>query len=416
MILRGNKCYRYRVLLALVLILLSIVTLVTTLPILVQAGGSSGGGGSGGSVGGGPVPAGPPLIIEKTWEPGMQPREVTVQLMGKKAWLEWLVEEVVLNESNGYRAVVQDTNQNFPEDLVERPDKNLNDFLYIKEVGVNPADVEVDSISVTDTQFSFSIQKKYGYFPQTTDVAIKLHNEITGQVITRNMTYTAANWYFGHGSSWRNTVDFTATIPGYNPFCPSYYQRDWLTIRYYKNSGSSLDKGLKEYDIYLSETGWGGLELSLPETNYFDYESNGREQDFIVKNQKEPDPQKFAVTILNKKPQPTQPTNTTRPTQPTNTTQETQTTRPTGPTKSVQTTGQTTAGTQPRPSTRVTKPREPNFSTIPIRAHVSAEKTSQHKILPKTTFAPGISNWLAVLVLLPVVLLTHCFIRRAKKQ
>ena len=357
-----GRRYRPRVFLVFALMLFAVVSFIT--PLSVQAGGS------GGSVGGGPVPLGPALKIKKIWEPDTEPREIKIQLRGKCFWEDWLVEEVVLNESNGYQAVVQDTNKNYPENLMERPNKDLNKFLYIKELGVDPKEVEISPIKVSDSQFAFTVTKDSKPYNENTTVKINLHNEVTGEVTSGNMTYREANWAFSLPSSWNNTVDFTVTIPGFNPFSASYHGRQAFMVTYYKEQGRPFAKDLTEYDLYLRETGWGGLELLLPETNHVDYYGDGKDFRIDEDDPKELKQAQFEVTILNKKPQPTE----------------------------------------------TTKPSEPSFSTVSTGTYVTSVETSHKKVLPKTALAPGTGGLYAIMVLVALTFFINYFLKKAERS
>ena len=113
------------------------------------------------------------LLIEKTWEQGLEAHEVTVELHAKAGGTDWVVETVTLNADNDFKHVVK----NLPSTIGGQP---IEDVLYVTEPGANARDVEISPVTpyqagADDTSgqdpihFSVSVLNK---LPETVSVPV----------------------------------------------------------------------------------------------------------------------------------------------------------------------------------------------------------------------------------------------------
>lgn len=80
------------------------------------------------------------LLIEKTWEQGLEAHEIQVELHAKVGEADWVLETVTLNADNGFKHVVK----NLPSMIAGQP---IEDVLYVTEPGADANNVEISPVT-----------------------------------------------------------------------------------------------------------------------------------------------------------------------------------------------------------------------------------------------------------------------------
>lgn len=87
---------------------------------------SGGGIGSNGTVVFGTEEPKKDILVRKVWDTGVEPEPIDIYLRAKIGDVDWLIEKVHLDKSNGFQQLVK----NLPEKI---HDKNISDIIYLKE-------------------------------------------------------------------------------------------------------------------------------------------------------------------------------------------------------------------------------------------------------------------------------------------
>ncbi|MGF0040331.1 Cna B-type domain-containing protein [Peptoniphilaceae bacterium SGI.131] len=94
------------------------------------------------------------IEVAKTWEKGLEGREIVVELRAKDGDTDWLIESFKLNKSNDYKYVVK----GLPATV---NGKNIEDLVYVKELDSSLYDVEVSKIEeIAPGKYSINIENK----------------------------------------------------------------------------------------------------------------------------------------------------------------------------------------------------------------------------------------------------------------
>ena len=211
------------------------------------------------------------LQVVKTWSEGLTPEEIEIELRGKVADLDWLVEKVKLNAGNGFSHVFQD----LPAKILGQ---NHETTYYIKELAQDKYQAEVSPIGPAqmDDKLSFTLEWPIRYLKQSgQDDYPEIYAAYWNR---RSIDPDCWNW-----GDWR-PKDFTATYSvldstgntlgqGEMNFKYTYqgYEQSWqgkinfsglpidtknLTVEYYGSEEDNyIESWLLDYKLYLERRG-----------------------------------------------------------------------------------------------------------------------------------------------------------------
>lgn len=210
----------------------------------------------------------PPVDLEvvKTWEAGLTPEPITVELRAKLDDLDWPIETVELNPSNGFKHLFK----NLPASINDQPIENL---LYIKETTISDRFTpEISPLTVVEPirTFSFKINREemtdkeyvsavyHNYHinhPETgvfdreawklNDFKVLFHlkNSENGEIISSQaMTYTASTEE-NLSPQWNGEIRFD-DLPG---------DGNHVEFVYYDEQGTFVAPWNLEYDLFLEK-------------------------------------------------------------------------------------------------------------------------------------------------------------------
>lgn len=182
------------------------------------------------------------IRLKKVWAEGTTPEAVTLELRANVNGLDYLIEAVQLDASNGFKATIKD----LPQTIGAHP---LEEVVYVKELQNANYSATISPISESTTHdYSLNLslnrpefsayENIHAVYEESTDIAIKLHRAGKEPII-KMMSMDKSTF------TWQGRVNFEGLVVGSERVELDYYTAP---------DGSLISQHLNSYDVYLEET------------------------------------------------------------------------------------------------------------------------------------------------------------------